>query len=116
MEAAAGPYWTHAPDVGAIGHLARLEDEAATLCAVLEEDGPRQKEPIVTPRPTLRSVGDASGVRELRRLDTQLVAIRRSLGLDPESRAWAGIEAAEPAHDALDDLQDRRRARLAKGA
>jgi len=107
--------WTHAPDVAGVAHLARLEDEAQELVVTIARDGVVAKRPIVTPK------GEVVGaewvahplIAELRKLDRQLVELRATLGLDPASRARLGLNAIENRPDAIDELQERRRQRLA---
>jgi hypothetical protein len=107
--------WTDQPDGAQIAHLARLEDEAAALATVVQEQGITAKRPIVTPK------GDVVGeefvvhpaVAELRKLDSQLLALRSSLGLDPMSRARAQLRAIDEP-DAIDELRQRRRERQAR--
>ena len=88
---------------------------AALLIAVLGEQGITQRRSVVTPRGDV--VGEEfvmhPGVAELRKLDAQLVTLRASLGLDPMSRARAGLEQLDPGRDAIDELQGRRQRRLA---
>jgi hypothetical protein len=108
--------WAKAPDAAGITHLCRLEDEATALVATIEEQGLTLTRPIVAPK------GDVVGeervmhpaVGELRRLDAQLVTLRATLGLDPASRARIGLQALDRKPDALDELRERRRERLAQ--
>ena len=94
--------WLSATDSGAAAHLARLEDERATLAAVLTELGPMLEEPIVTPR------GEVVGMRrvanpmigELRKLDSLLLAARDRLALAPAPKARLGVQVATMAEKA----------------
>jgi hypothetical protein len=107
--------WTQAPDAAGIAHLARLEDEAARLVATIDEQGVVSKRPIVSPKGNV--VGDEwvshPLIGDLRKLDAQLMRIRASLGLDPASRARLALNGFEKRPDAIDELQQRRRERLA---
>ena len=111
-----GTGWLDAADRAQVAHLARLEDEAEALAERIECDGPVARRPIVSPR------GDVVGeewvahplLGQLRRLGTELQAVRASLALTPASRARLALERFEPRPDALDELVERRRKRLAK--
>jgi P27 family predicted phage terminase small subunit len=105
--------WTTELDRGAILHLARLEDEAAALCAVLDTDGLTQKRPVITPRGDVVAEEFVShpALADLRKLDKPIGELRKVLGLDPESRARLQLEAAE-GPDALDLIKQKHERRL----
>ncbi len=107
--------WTLEPDTAGIAHLARLEDEAELLVRTIEEQGVVSKRPIVSPKGNV--VGDEwvshPLISDLRKLDAQLVALRATLGLDPASRARLALDAMANRPDAIDELQEHRRRRLA---
>ncbi len=110
-----GANWSKAPDAAQIAHLCRLEDEAERLIRVIEAQGMTLMRPIVAPRGDV--VGEEvvmhPGIAELRKLDSQLMALRASLGLDPQSRARMGVEMYDRRPDALDEIAEQRRKRLA---
>jgi hypothetical protein len=89
--------WTAAADRGAILNLCRLEDERALLKAALDEHGAMLSKPVVTPK------GDVVGqesyanpvLRELRRVDVAVLALRDRLGLTPLYRARLGLALVE---------------------
>jgi P27 family predicted phage terminase small subunit len=105
--------WISAADRRQVEHLCRLEDQAEVLCEQLDKLGPMLKRPIVSPR------GDVVGVeayenpslKGLRALDKQLLLLRASLGLDPQSRARMRLEV-EDAPSLLDLLNAKRQARI----
>lgn len=107
--------WAKPSDAAQIAHLARLEDEAAGLVRTIEEQGVVAKRPIVTPKGEV--VGEEwsmhPAIAELRKLDSQLVTLRASLGLDPTSRARVAVENYDRRPDCIDELQEQRRRRLA---
>jgi hypothetical protein len=109
-----GANWSKAPDAAQIAHLCRLEDEAERLIRVIESQGMTLMRPIVAPRGDV--VGEEvvmhPGIAELRKLDSQLMALRASLGLDPQSRARMGVEMYDRRPDALDEIVEQRRKRL----
>jgi P27 family predicted phage terminase small subunit len=106
--------WTASPDRSAIRHLARLEDAAQELCAVLDRDGVTQERPIVTPKGEICGSEYVShpALGELRKLDKPLLELRAALGLDPQSRARLKL-AVQDEPSVVDELSARRRARLA---
>jgi hypothetical protein len=110
-----GANWSKAPDAAQIAHLCRLEDEAERLIRVIEAQGMTLMRPIVAPRGDV--VGEEvvmhPGIAELRKLDSQLMGIRATLGLDPQSRARMGVEMYDRRPDALDEIAEQRRKRLA---
>lgn len=110
-----GSNWSKAPDAATIAHLARLEDEAANMIVMIEQQGVTQKRPIVTPKGEIagEEIVMHPGINELRKLDAQLVKIRAALGLDPSSRARLGVEMYDRRPDAIDELAEQRRRRRA---
>src|SRR5438874_8896578 len=107
--------WVTDADRAGLAHLARLEHEAERLTERIECEGVTSRKPIITPKG--ESVGDEwvahPLVAQLRRLDPQLQTLRTSLGLTPASRARYALERIERHPDALDELVERRRKRLA---
>jgi hypothetical protein len=83
--------WTALSDQPAILNLAQLEDERALLRKSVDDHGILLSKPIVSPKGEI--VGDETYVnpalRELRRTDVQILALRDRLGLSPLSRARA---------------------------
>ncbi len=95
----------------AVGRLRRLEDEAASLRAVLAEDGP------VSRRPVQNSKGDVIGEEAvahpllvpLRKVGSETTALCNALGLTPSGRRALGLEILEPEPpDWLDELRASR--------
>lgn len=85
--------WAQISDGKALQRLAELEDERALLTDALNEHGPVLEKPVMTAR------GDVVGselyanpaIRELRRLDVQILELLRGFGLTPMSRARLGL-------------------------
>jgi hypothetical protein len=83
--------WALTTDARAIEHLARLEDERAAVLETIGSDLLLEKV-LVSPK------GDVVGseryanplLRELRRLDSPILALRAALGLSPMARARLG--------------------------
>jgi hypothetical protein len=93
--------WTATSDTGSALRLAQLEDERAVLAETLKATGPLLAEPIVTPRGDIvgeRQVANPL-MRELRRLDAEILKLRDRFGLLPLSRARLGIAVMELARD-----------------
>jgi P27 family predicted phage terminase small subunit len=105
--------WVEAPDRRQVEHLCRLEDEAEMLCAELDRDGATLTKPMITPRGAV--VGEERyphpALKSLRQLDKELRELRRSLGMDPQSRARLRLKAEE-GPCLLDLLARKREARL----
>jgi P27 family predicted phage terminase small subunit len=103
-------------DRASVVRLCRLETEAGELRKILAKDGRMLSRVIQNSRGDV--VGSesyshpASG--ELRKIGREAAAACDSLGLSPAARKRMGLELTlEPGHDALDDLQERRKARRA---
>lgn len=85
--------WAQISDGKALQRLAELEDERALLTDALNEHGPVLSKPVMTAR------GDVVGselysnpaIRELRRLDVQILELLKGFGLTPMSRARLGL-------------------------
>jgi P27 family predicted phage terminase small subunit len=85
--------WVQPSDRAGVVRLCELEDERATLRAALDEYGPVLSKPVTTAR------GDLVGtelyanpaIRELRRLDAQILELLKAFGLTPMSRARLGL-------------------------
>jgi P27 family predicted phage terminase small subunit len=107
--------WVETPDCRQVEHLCRLEDEAAILCVDLDRDGPTLTKPMISPRGEI--LGEERyphpALKSLRQLDKELRELRKSLGLDPQSRARLQLEVEEEA-TWLHELKAQREARLAK--
>jgi P27 family predicted phage terminase small subunit len=105
--------WITSADAAQIEHLARLEDQAQTLCDQLAHDGTVLTKPLVSPRGEV--IGDERyehpALRALRGLDKPLLELRKSLGLDPQSRARLCLSVQEEPNE-LDELKAKRTARL----
>jgi hypothetical protein len=105
--------WVRSADASAIEHFARLEDRAAALCEQLDRDGSTLTKPMQNSRGDL--IGETRyphpALAALRGVDHSLCEVRRSLGLDPVSRAKARLEI-EDGPDRLTELIARRRERL----
>jgi hypothetical protein len=104
-------------DFAMIEKLARLEDEAASLRAIVAEDGAVLRKPMQNSRGQV--IGEESyphpGIGALRKIGTEASAACAHLGLTPEGRRKLGLDVltapAEP--DALDRIRETRRKRLA---
>jgi P27 family predicted phage terminase small subunit len=85
--------WTQPSDQLAIIRLAELEDERAVLRKALDDKGAVLKKPVTTSR------GDVAGeeeyanpaIREMRRLDAQILELHKGFGLTPMARARLGL-------------------------
>lgn len=92
-----GVPWAALSDRPAIENLCQLEDERAMLRAALDAHGAMLAKPIVSPK------GDVVGeelyvnpvVRDLRRTDAAILALRDRLGLSPLNRARLGVAVIE---------------------
>jgi P27 family predicted phage terminase small subunit len=105
--------WITPADAAQVEHLCQLEDRAQTLIDQLARDGTILTKPLVSPRGEV--IGDERyehpALRALRGLDKPLLELRKSLGLDPQSRARLRLAVEEESSE-LDDLKARREARL----
>jgi P27 family predicted phage terminase small subunit len=105
--------WITPADAAQVEHLARLEDQAQVLCDQLAHDGTVLSKPLVSPRGEV--VGEERyehpALRALRGLDKPLLELRKSLGLDPQSRARLQLEAEEEWTE-LDEIKAKRARRL----
>ena len=85
--------WAQISDGNALRRLCELEDERALLAAAVNEHGPLLSKPVMTAR------GDVVGsetyanpaIRELRRLDVQILELLKGFGLTPMARARLGL-------------------------
>jgi len=85
--------WTQPSDQLAIIRLAQLEDERALLRKTLDDQGAVLTKPVTTSR------GDVVGseeyanpaIREMRRLDAQILELHKGFGLTPMARARLGL-------------------------
>jgi hypothetical protein len=110
--------WVHESDAPTVLHLAKLVDEQQLLAMAIDEDGDVYWEPIQNAR------GDElgkrlvahPGIRALRELDRSVLAVRGALGLSPEGRGRIGLDliARSEAPNQLDEINERRKRRLAK--
>jgi hypothetical protein len=83
--------WAHISDRGSIEQLARLEDERSSLRAAVGDDVLLEK-PLVSPRGEVVGTDRYANplLREMRRLDVPIQALRDRLGLSPLARARLG--------------------------
>jgi P27 family predicted phage terminase small subunit len=105
-------------DVLTVNRLARLEDEAARLRAVVAEEGENLRRPIQSSRGQLvgEEVYTHPAIGELRRVGAEAHVLCNALGLTPLGRKKLGIlvlkDPREP--DELDRLREARDRRLAE--
>jgi hypothetical protein len=99
-----------------VNRLAYLEDEAQALRAIINEDGPMLKQPIVSP--TGQVLGETRyahpGLAQLRRIGREAGELCVELGLTPAARKALGltvVDAGPP--DVVDFLKEKRRKRRA---
>jgi len=99
--------WAQPSDQAGAMRLAQLEDERASLRGSLDEHGAVLSKPVTTSR------GDVVGselyanpaLRELRRLDAQIIDLLKGFGLTPMARARLGLAVISAKKDStLTDL------------
>lgn len=91
--ALAGLEWAQTSDGVALRRLCELEDERATLRAALDKHGPMLEKPLVSPKGEVVGTEHYANplIRELRRLDGQIVELLKGFGLTPMARARLGL-------------------------
>lgn len=88
-----GLEWTQPSDLLAITRLAQLEDERALLAKALDDKGAVLTKPVTTSRGDVVGSEDYSNpaIREMRRLDAQILELHKGFGLTPMARARLGL-------------------------
>jgi hypothetical protein len=95
-----------------VDRLAHLEDEAAAIRAIVTEDGPMLRKPLVSPKGEV--LGETTyahpGLLQLRKIGAEAADLCDALGLTPVARKALGLTVAdERLSDNVDHLKERRR-------
>ncbi len=93
--------WVNTSDGPALARLAQLEDERVRLCEALDAHGAVLAKPVTSAR------GDVVGeevyanpaLRELRRIDAQIIEVLKLFGAMPMARARLGLAVVSAAKD-----------------